>query len=153
MQLFTFLYKYCCDHTFSHLYTYIGVEFHIITQSLMFLEEIVKIFHSEFIIYISTRAVWGFSFSILSHKFTNKLYSLKITFITQSCLFATPWTGACRAPLSMEFSRQEYWSGLPFPSPGDLPDPGIKPRFPTLQADSLPFESPGSPTFILVGVN
>ena len=42
-------------------------------------------------------------------------------------LFATPWTVAHQAPLSMEFSRQEYWSGLPFPTPGDLPDPGIKP--------------------------
>ena len=48
----------------------------------------------------------------------------------------TPWTGALQAPLSIEFSRQEYWSGLPFPSPGDLPDPGIEPRFPTLQEDS-----------------
>ena len=45
----------------------------------------------------------------------------------------------------MKFPRQEYWSGLPCPSPGDLPDPGIKPRSPTLQADSLPFESPGKP--------
>ena len=45
----------------------------------------------------------------------------------------------------MEFSRQEYWNGLPFPSPGDLPDPGIKPRSPTLQADSLPSEPRGSP--------
>ena len=44
----------------------------------------------------------------------------------------------------MEFSRQEYWSGLPFPSPGDLPNPGIKPRSPTLQADALPSEPPGS---------
>ena len=47
-------------------------------------------------------------------------------------LFATPWTVAYKAPLSMEFSRQEYWSGLPFPSPGDLSDPGIKPGSPTL---------------------
>ena len=47
--------------------------------------------------------------------------------------------------LSMEFSRQEYWNGLPFPSPGDLPDPGIEPRSPTLQADSLPSEPPGKP--------
>jgi len=52
----------------------------------------------------------------------------------------TPWTVACQAPLSMGFSRQEYWSGLPFPFPGDLPDPGIKPRFPALQAESLPTE-------------
>ena len=49
-----------------------------------------------------------------------------------------PWTVACQAPLSMAFSRQEYWGGLPFPSPGDLPDPGIKPRSPALQADALP---------------
>jgi len=53
-------------------------------------------------------------------------------------LFVTPWTVAHQAPLSMEFSRQEYWSGLPFPSPEDLPNPGIKPRSPALQADSLP---------------
>ena len=57
----------------------------------------------------------------------------------------TPWTVARQAPLSMEFSRQEYWSGLPFPSPGDLPDPGIKPGCPALQADSLPSEPPGKP--------
>ena len=55
----------------------------------------------------------------------------------------TPWTVACQAPLFMEFSRQEYWSGLPFPTPGDLPDPGIEPGSPTLQADSLPFEPLG----------
>ena len=52
-------------------------------------------------------------------------------------LSATPWTVACQARLSMKFSRQEYWSGLPFPSPGDLPNPGIKPRSPALQADAL----------------
>ena len=51
---------------------------------------------------------------------------------------ATLWTLACQAPLSMEFSRQEYWSGLPFPSPEDLPDTGIEPESPALQADSLP---------------
>ena len=59
-------------------------------------------------------------------------------------LFATPWTAAHQAPLSMGFSRQEYWSGLPFPSPGDIPDPGIEPRSPTLQADALPSEPPGN---------
>ena len=58
---------------------------------------------------------------------------------------ATPWTVAYQAPPSMEFSRQEYWSGLPFPSPGDLPDPGMEPRSPTLQADALPSEPPGKP--------
>ena len=60
-------------------------------------------------------------------------------------LFATPWTAAHQAPLSMGFSRQEYWSGLPFPSPGDLPVPGIEPGSPTLQASSLPSEPPGKP--------
>ena len=55
---------------------------------------------------------------------------------------AISWTGAHQAPLSTEFFRQESWSGLPFPSPGDLPDPGIKPRSPALQAGSeLPYDS------------
>ena len=49
-----------------------------------------------------------------------------------------PWSVACQAPLSMEFSRQEYWSGLPFPSPWDLPNLGIEPQSPALQADALP---------------
>ena len=60
-------------------------------------------------------------------------------------LFATPWTVAYQSPQSMEFSRQEYWSGLPFPSPGDLPNLGIKPGSPALQADALLSEPPGSP--------
>ena len=60
-------------------------------------------------------------------------------------LFATLWTVARQAPLSMGFSRQEYWSGLPFPSPGDLPNPGIEPRSPTLEADALTSGSPGKP--------
>ena len=54
-----------------------------------------------------------------------------------------PWIIALRAPLYMEFSRQEYWNGLPFPSPGDLPDLGIEPGSPALLADSLPSEPPG----------
>ena len=58
---------------------------------------------------------------------------------------ATPQTIPHQAPLSMEFSRQQHWSGQPLPSPGDLPEPGIESRFPVLQADSLPPESPGSP--------
>ena len=58
-------------------------------------------------------------------------------------LFATPWGVAYQAPPSVGFSRQEYWSGLPFPSPGDLPNPGIEPRSPTLRADALPSEPPG----------
>ena len=57
-------------------------------------------------------------------------------------LFGIPWTVACQAPLSMKFSRQEHWGGLPFPSPGDLPDPGIEPRSSALQANT--------PTYITI---
>ena len=60
-------------------------------------------------------------------------------------LFVTPWTVADQAPQSTEFSRQEYWNGLPFPPPGDLPDPGVEPGSPTMQADALPSEPPGKP--------
>ena len=60
-------------------------------------------------------------------------------------LLATPWTVALQAPLSMEFSRQDYWSGLPFPSPGDLPDPGIKPVSPALADRFFTTEPPGKP--------
>ena len=59
-----------------------------------------------------------------------------------------PSTVACQAPLSMEFSRQEYWSELPFPSPGDLLNPWIEPASPALQADSLPSESLGKPHYM-----
>ena len=68
--------------------------------------------------------------------------------VVQSCLtLVTPCTVACQAPLSVRFPKQEYWSGLPLPSPGDLPHPGIKPMSPTLpvwQADSLPLSLLGS---------
>ena len=59
-------------------------------------------------------------------------------------VFTTPWTVACQLPLSMRFLRQEYWNELPFPSPGDLPNQGIEPGSPVLQADSLPREPPGT---------
>ena len=64
-----------------------------------------------------------------------------------SCVWlsAAPWTVACKAPLSMGFSRQEYWSGLPFPSTGDLPNSGIEPRFLTLWAGFFPSEPPEKP--------
>ena len=68
---------------------------------------------------------------------------MKVKSLSRVRLFVTPWIVAYQAPQSMEFSRQEYWSGLPFPSPEDLPNPGIKPRSPTLQADTLPSEPPG----------
>ena len=67
----------------------------------------------------------------------------KVKSLSRVRLFATPWTVAYQAPLSLGFFRQEYWSGLPFPSPGDLPNPGIEPGSPVLQADALPSEPPG----------
>ena len=67
--------------------------------------------------------------------------SLFLSLVPKSCLtLATPWTVACQAPLSVGFSRQEYWSRLPFPSPGDFPNPGIETGSPAVQADSLPTE-------------
>ena len=71
---------------------------------------------------------------------------MKVKSLSRVRLFAIPWTVTYQAPLSMGFSRQEYWSGLSFPSPGDLPDPGIEPGSPTLQADSLPTDPPGHGT-------
>ena len=70
-------------------------------------------------------------------------YTHKVKSLSRIQLFATPWTVAYQAPPSMAFSRQEYWSGLPFPSPGDLPNLRIEPRSSTLQADALPSEPPG----------
>ena len=66
--------------------------------------------------------------------------------VTPSCpTLCDPMDYSHQVPLSMAFSRQEYWSGLPFPPPGDLPDPGTEPRSPALQADTLPAEPPGKP--------
>ena len=79
---------------------------------------------------IQTQAVWFWNVNVKS----------------LSCvrLFVTPWAVAYQAPLSMGFSRQQYWSGSPFPSPRDLPNPGIEPGFPALQTDALPSKSPGN---------
>ena len=67
---------------------------------------------------------------------------VKVLVVPSCSTLWSPWTIACQAPLSMEFSRHEYWSGLPCPPPGDLPNPGIKPRSLALQVDSLPAELP-----------
>ena len=70
---------------------------------------------------------------------------MQVKSLSRVRLFATPWTVAYQAPPSMGFSRQECWSGLPLPSPGDLPNPEIEPGSPALQADTLPSEPPGKP--------
>ena len=81
-------------------------------------------------------------------KFLTSTYifmKVKVESLSRVRLFATPWTVAHQAPQSMGFSRQEYWSGLPFPSPGDLPHRGIEPGSPALQADALTSEPAGRP--------
>ena len=85
-------------------------------------------------VYIPRNSIGGSLYSIPSLKSLSRVR-----------LFVIPWTVAYQAPQPMEFSRQEYWSGLPFPSPGDLPNPGIKPGSLALQADALPSEPPGKP--------
>ena len=71
--------------------------------------------------------------------------NVKVKSLSRVRLCVTLWTVAYQTPPSMGFSRQEYWSGLPFPSPGDLPEPGIETKSPELQADALPSEPPGKP--------
>ena len=79
-----------------------------------------------------------------------KWNKVKVKSLSHVRLFATPWTVAHQAPPSMGFSRQEYWSGLPFPSPGDVPNPGIEPRSPALQADTLTSEPSGKPVKLVI---
>ena len=89
----------------------------------------------------SNLEIWNYSAMLLL---------LLLSHFTRVRLLATPWTAARQAPPSLGFSRQEHWSGLPFPSPGDLPDLGTEPRSPALQADSLTSEPPGkSPVGII----
>ena len=71
-----------------------------------------------------------------------KFLKVKVKSLSRVRLFVTPWTVASQAPPAMGFSRQECWSGLPFPSAGDLPSPRIEPRSPALQAEALPSEPP-----------
>ena len=76
------------------------------------------------------------------------IYVSEVKSLSRVRLFVTPWTVAYQAPQSVEFSRQEYCSGLPFPSPGNLPNSEIEPRSPALQADALPSEPPGIPQYM-----
>ena len=84
------------------------------------------------------------SFFDLSH-LAEYPQKVKVKLLSRVRLFATPWIVAYQASLSMGFSRQEYWSGLPFPSPGDLPNPGIESSSPAFQADAITSEPPGKP--------
>ena len=81
---------------------------------------------------VSKRETWHFMKSEIYNQHTLQTVKVKVKSLSHVRLFATPWTAAYQAPQSMGFSRQEHWSGLPFPSPGDLPDPGIEPGSPTM---------------------
>ena len=85
----------------------------------------------------------------MNEKLISLIYKVKVKSLSCVQLFATLWTIALQAPPSMGFSRQEYWSGLPLPSPRDLPNSGIEPMSPALQADSLTSEPPGKPNKML----
>ena len=112
----------------------------------------IKVFSNESDFCIRWPKDWSFSFSTSPSNEYSGLISFRIDWfdlldiqvksLSRVWLFATPWTIAYQAPQSMEFSRQEYWSGLPFPPPGDLPDPGIEPGFLVLQADALLSDPP-----------
>ena len=81
-------------------------------------------------------------------RFTSVVRCMHAKLLSHVWLFVTPWTVACQASLSMGFSRQEYWSGSPCPPPGDFPDPGIEPRSPAWQMDSLTLIPPGKPSIV-----
>ena len=100
--------------------------------------------HWHFWVHISPSKTRKFTITL-----TPCLLKLKVKSLSHVPLFGTPWTVAYQVACSMGFSRQEYWSGLPFPSPGDLPDSGIEPRSPALQADTLTSEPPGKPLCLL----
>ena len=88
---------------------------------------------------------------IMFLRFICGVVCMALSHLVVSVSFVTPWTVARQAPLSMGFSRQEYWSGLPCPPPADLPNPGIEPRTPALQVDSLLSKPPGKPKKTGVG--
>ena len=111
------------------------------------------VYVQKWVVYLLTgilgrrKTFWQKGFSRYRNVSKQRMLSVKSSvWKSFSCvrLFVTPWTVAHKTPLSTDFSRKEYWSGLPFPSPGDLPESGVEPRSPTLQADSLPSESNGT---------
>ena len=90
-------------------------------------------------------ARWGAEASVLAEKNRDLFDVVVVALLRCIPLFVTPWTVACQVPLSMGFSRQEYCSGLPFPSPGYLPDPGIESASPALAGGFFTTEPPGKP--------
>ena len=103
-----------------------------------------------YIFLLTTKSGWGGEKQVKLSIFCflgifKSLLKVKVKSLSRVRLFVTPWTVAYQAPPFIGFSWQEYWSGLPFPSPGDLPNPGIEPGSPAFQADTLTSEPPGKP--------
>ena len=100
------------------------------------------------LVFVSLHLIPFCELNFNNHNFRICYFCAVLSRFSHVQLFATPWTVACKAPLFMKFSRQEYWSALPFPPPGDLPDPGTEPSSPVspaLQEDSSPAEPLGKP--------
>ena len=126
-----------------------------VTASIVFPSIHHEVMGPDALIFIFSILSFKPTFSLFSFIFIKRLFSSSLISAIRWChlhhrrhlvakpcpTLVTPWTVACQDPLSMEFSRQEYWSGLPFPPPGDLPDPGIEPRSPALQADDMHMQS------------
>ena len=115
-----------CTHTHTHTHKEVQIQIHKTSKEME----------------IKTEEGFNWSFINLIVKSKRKVKMKSLCCVR---LFATPWNVAHQASQPMGFSSQEYWSGLPFPSPGDPPHPGIKPRSPALQVDALPSEPPGKP--------
>ena len=138
---------------FTVLYQTSPIWIYLITGSLCCLMAFVQ-FRFPHTLYLVSTNLTSFSMSFLvcfwgifdPLNFVNSCCTTWSEVKLFSCvwLFATPWTVAYQAPPSLGFSRQEYWSGLPFPFPGDLPNPVIEPGSPVLQADALLSEPPGN---------
>ena len=109
----------------------------------------IRVISNESALCIRWPTYWSFSFNISPSNEHPGLISTFFVVVVQSlscvCLSATPWTAAGQAPLSMGFPRQEYWSGLPFPCPRDLPNPGVEPESPALAGGFFTAEPPGKP--------
>ena len=138
------IFCFCWVHTISVLYrAYLCMKCSFGISN--FLEEISLVF--PFLLFSSISLHWSLWKAFLSLAILwNSAFRCLVKSLSCVRLFVTPLTVAYEASPSMGFSRQEYWSGLPFPSPGDLPDPGIETRSPTLQADTLSSEPPGKPS-------
>ena len=119
--------------------------FLICSSDIVFYSEYIKTYHNSIVRQkmwlINEQKIWKYR---LEKNMTANKKEKKVNLLSRVWLFVTPWTVAHQIPPSMEFSRQEYWSGLPFPSPGDFSDPGIKHGSPALRIEALPSEPPGN---------